>query len=181
MGAGALFGWGRGLLSIGALGLGAAGAVFLAIVMCDGWSLSMSYLTARDTGRELPSPVARGIVRGELVAAVVVAAVVVAAVAVIAAALFVGWRLGISAGAAHGGFVGLGTGLLALVRLGGYAVVEQVVVGLILHRRGLLPLPGRPFLRYATQCLFLRCLFRWRVGDAYLFAHLSLRECLAGM
>ena len=110
-------------------------------------------------------------VRGGLVAAVAVAAV-----AAIAPALLVGWRLGVGAGAAYGGFVGLSAGLLALVWLGGYAVVEQVVIRLILHWRGLLPLPGRPFLDYATQCLFLR-----RVGDAYLFTHLSLQEYLADM
>ena len=72
--------------------------------------------------------------------------------------------------------MGLGAGVLALVWLGAYAVVEQVVVRLILHRRGLLPLPGQPFLHYATQCLFLR-----KVGGTYLFAHLSLQEYLAGM
>jgi len=47
--------------------------------------------------------------------------------------------------------VGLCAGLLALVWLalvwlGGYAVVEQVMVRLVLHRRGLPPLPSRPFL-----------------------------------
>jgi hypothetical protein len=40
----------------------------------------------------------------------------------------------------------------------------------------LAPLPLRPFLDYATQCLFLR-----QVGDGYLFAHLSLLEFFADM
>lgn len=38
------------------------------------------------------------------------------------------------------------------------------------------PLSLRPFLDYATQCLFLR-----QVSDGYLFAHLSLLEFFADM
>jgi hypothetical protein len=45
------------------------------------------------------------------------------------------------------------------------------MVRLTLRKRDLAPLPLRPFLDYATQCLFLR-----QVGDGYLFVHLSLLE-----
>ncbi|MDQ4011050.1 MAG: hypothetical protein M3228_10250 [Actinomycetota bacterium] len=60
--------------------------------------------------------------------------------------------------------------------LGGYALVEQVMVRRELTRRGVAPLPLRPFLDYAVGCSLLR-----QVGDSYLFVHLSLREYFAAM
>lgn len=45
-----------------------------------------------------------------------------------------------------------------------------------LRRLDLAPLPIRPFLDYAAQCLFLR-----QIGDGYLFVHLSLLEFSADM
>lgn len=50
------------------------------------------------------------------------------------------------------------------------------MVRLTLRKLDLAPLPLRPFLDYATQCLFLR-----QVGDGYLFVHLSLLEFFADM
>lgn len=66
--------------------------------------------------------------------------------------------------------------MLALVWLGGFGVVEQAMVRRALRKLDLAPLPLRPFLDYATQCLFLR-----QVGDSYLFVHLSLLEFFAEM
>jgi hypothetical protein len=90
--------------------------------------------------------------------------------------LLVAWPGTSADGYRFAAVVAVGAAMLALVWLGGFTVVEQAMVRLTLRKLDLAPLPLRPFLDYATQCLFLR-----QVGDGYLFVHLSLLEFFAEM
>lgn len=167
--AAALIGWGDGWWAVAASVASGVAAAVGTVNLCTGLSWPISDLTPTDTARELPSPGAVTVLRGGLLASVVVAVLTG-----LQAALLVAWPLDLAAGQLWGLFVALCAAFVTLVWLGGYALIEQVVVRSQLRHLGLLPLPGRPFLHYATQCLFLR-----RVGDGYLFGHLSLQGYFA--
>jgi hypothetical protein len=119
----------------------------------------------------VPSPLARAVLRRGLLAAPLVALVTP-----ILPGLLVAWPGTSVDGYRFAAVVTVGAAMLTLVWLGGFAVVEQAMVRLTLRKLDLAPLPLRPFLDYATQCLFLR-----QVGDGYLFVHLSLLEFFAAM
>jgi hypothetical protein len=119
----------------------------------------------------VPSPIARAVICDGLFAALVVAIFTP-----ILPGLLVAWLVSGADGVRFAAVVAVGAAMLAVVWLGGYAVVEQAMVRRALWKLDLAPLPLRPFLDYATQCLFLR-----QVGDGYLFVHLSLLEFFAEM
>jgi hypothetical protein len=100
----------------------------------------------------------------------------VALVTSILPGLLVAWPETNADGYRFAAVVAVGAAMLALVLIGRFAVVEQAMVRRTLRRLDLAPLPLRPFLDYATQCLFLR-----QAGDGYPFEHLSLLEFFAKM
>ena len=174
--AGVLLGGPVGLVMIVTYGAATAVAVLTAVSLCVGWAYPIQdrqAVTTRERSHEVPSPIARAVVRGGLLAALVVALVTP-----VLSGLLVTWLASGADGARcrFAAVVSIGAAMLALVWLGGFAVVEQVMVRLTLRKLDLAPLPLRPFLDYATQCLFLR-----QVGDGYLFVHLSLLEFFADM
>ncbi|MFC8846506.1 MULTISPECIES: NACHT domain-containing protein [unclassified Micromonospora] len=117
--------------------------------------------------REIPSPALRQQLRAAAGEAPVIAVV----------AGILGWLLvdspsgtGLRYGAVLGAFAA--SYLLVAVALG--PLTEQWLVRRRLAREGAVPLPLRPFLDYAVQCLFLR-----DVGDGYIFVHRELLEFFA--
>ncbi|MGH3813529.1 MAG: hypothetical protein ACRDUV_13940 [Pseudonocardiaceae bacterium] len=172
--AGVLLGGPGNLVMIVTYGAATAVAVLTAVSLCNGWGYLVRDLqaaTARERSREVPGPIARAVIRGGLLAALVVALATP-----ILPGLLVAWLVSSADGVRFAAVVAVGAAMLTLVWLGGFAVVEQVMVRLTLRKLDLAPLPLRPFLDYATQCLFLR-----QVGDGYLFVHLSLLEFFADM
>ncbi len=172
--AGVLLGGPDGLVTIVTYGAATAVAVLTAVSLCIGCGYPVRDLqaaTIRERSREVPSPLARAVIRRGLLAALMVALVTP-----VLPGLLVAWLVSSADGVRFVAVVAVGAAILTLVWLGGFAVVEQAMVRRELRRLDLAPLPLRPFLDYATQCLFLR-----QVGDGYLFVHLSLLEFFAEM
>ncbi|MFB9249717.1 NACHT domain-containing protein [Sphaerisporangium melleum] len=92
------------------------------------------------------------------------------------AGLVVAVTAGPGRGLAFAALVGFGVTLYGLGLLGGWAVLEQAAIRRGLRREGLFPLPSRPFLGLAAECLFLR-----PVGEEYIFVHRSLMEFFAAL
>ncbi|CAM3298180.1 NACHT domain-containing NTPase [Kibdelosporangium persicum] len=172
-GSGLLFGLSRELdiWATAAYGLSVAVAVVIVGWVCEGFTMGLIYLQSRDTHHELPTSRARTIARRGLVIALGVAVL-----AALVPTILVGLTEDLAAGVTYGGLLAVCAGVYTFLWLGGYLIAEQVVIRVMLHLSKVFPLPGRPFLHYATQCLFLR-----RVGDSYMFHHLSLQEYFAGM
>jgi hypothetical protein len=171
---GILLGSPDGLVSGLTYGVATAVAVLTAVILCSGCShviQDMQAVAPHERSGEVPSPIARAVARGGLLATPVVALATP-----ILPGLLVALLITSTDGVKLAAVVAVGAAMLTLIRLGGFAVVEQAMVRLTLRKRDLAPLPLRPFLDYATQCLFLR-----QVGDSYLFVHLSLLEFFAEM
>ncbi|MCA1600844.1 MAG: hypothetical protein LC776_04060, partial [Acidobacteria bacterium] len=173
---GLLLGSSDGLVSALTYGYGIATTVAMltAIMLCWGWCfivVETQAMVPRERSGEVPSPFARAVMRRGLPAALGVALLTP-----IVPGLLVAWPGASTDGIRFAAVVAVGAAMLALVWLGGFGVVEQAMVRRQLRKLDLAPLPLRPFLDYATQCLFLR-----QVGDSYLFVHVSLLEFFAGM
>jgi hypothetical protein len=171
---GVLFGSSDGLVSGLTYGIATAVGVLTAVILCIGYGYTirdMQSVAPREGSGEVPSLIARAVMRRGLLAAPLVALVTS-----LLPGLLVAWPGTSADGYRFAAVVAVGAGMLTLVWLGGFAVVEQAMVRFTLRKLDLAPLPLRPFLDYATQCLFLR-----QVGDGYLFVHLSLLEFFAGM
>jgi hypothetical protein len=55
--------------------------------------------------------------------------------------------------------------------LSGFAFVEQARIRFVLRWTNLLPMPSRPTMVHAVQCLFLQ-----ETGDGYMFRHVYIQE-----
>lgn len=156
-----------------AYGLATAIARLIAVSFCieGAEDRHWQHVVPRRGRVEVPSPMARAVIRrGAPVA------LLMALVTSIIPGLVVVWWVSGPAGLQFASVVAVAVAIYALVAFGGFALVEQWVLRRELRRSGLAPLPLRPFLDYATECSLLR-----RVGDDYLFVHLSLREFFAAM
>jgi hypothetical protein len=89
----------------------------------------------------------------------------------LAAGLLLAWIITSLQGLRFGIVIAICAALFALGCLGGFALIQQMRIRLVLHWADLMPIRGRRFLDYATQCLFLR-----RPGETYIFAHRLLQE-----
>lgn len=162
-----------GLVAIVTYGAATVFAVFTAVSMCAECDFLIENLqaTTRERSREVPSPLARAVMRGGLLVALAVALVTP-----ISLGLLIAWLVDPADGVRFAAVVAVGAAMLTLVWFGGFALIEQAMIRRALRKLDLAPLPLRPFLDYATQCLFLR-----QVGNGYLFAHLSLLQFFAEM
>jgi TPR repeat protein len=125
----------------------------------------------RHLGWGFPSPGVRATIRGGLLAAPA-AGFVAGTTAGVALSLELGSNAGLRFSAVVGGCVAF----FALGCFGGYALLEQTRIRLVLHWATLLPIRARPFLDYGVRCLFLR-----QSGETYLFAHRTLQEFFAAL
>jgi hypothetical protein len=91
-------------------------------------------------------------------------------------ALLVAWWTSVADGLRFGLATAVCLTLFVLGCLRGFALTQQTLIRLKLHRADLLPIPIRPFFDYAVQCLFLR-----RAGEGYLFVHRSMQEFFAAL
>jgi hypothetical protein len=136
-----------------AYGMATAVAMLVAVSICieGAEDRHWRHVVPRSGGGEVPSSMARAVIRrGAGVA------VPVALVTSIAPGLVVTWVVSGRAGLLFAAVVAAAAMIYALVAFGGFALVEQWFVRRALHRSGLAPLPLRPFLDYAAECSLLR-------------------------
>ncbi|MFC4535334.1 NACHT domain-containing protein [Sphaerisporangium dianthi] len=168
---GPLFGLGQG--GVAMAGYAAATAVVTAVAAAAVRQFAGPVRRAEPQARwsEVPSPMVWSVLAAGSRAALALGAACGAF-----AGLVVTTTAGVDHGLAFAGLVVFAVTLYGVGLLGGWAALQQARVRRVLRREGLFPLPSRPFLDHAVQCLFLRS-----VGEGYIFVHRSLMEFFASL
>ena len=83
---------------------------------------------------------------------------------------------GMGAGPIAGSYFGLSVGLVLMLYLGGFAVIQHVTLRFILYLSGCVPWNLARFLDYAAERIFLR-----KVGGGYIFIHRLLQDYFASL
>jgi hypothetical protein len=154
------------ILHIGIYALAVLCAELIAAWLVRSYGPLMEDVRPRDFARDFPSPRLQVVLRAS--------AEVVLVGALISGAVAGSLVTAISAGAngLHFGFAVAGCAAIYLFKsLAGFAFVEQARIRFALQRTNLLPMPSRPFLAHAVQCLFLQ-----ETGDGYMFRHALIQE-----